>query len=76
MAIDTQTTTNYMNLSGSNVLVEVNDSGIDATHPDFSANHTVQVRVIGDSALSLVDTNGHGTHVAGIIAGDGTESLP
>ena len=74
VAIDTQTTTNYMNLSGSNVLVEVNDSGIDATHPDFSANHTVQVRVIGDSALSLVDTNGHGTHVAGIIAGDGTES--
>jgi subtilisin-like proprotein convertase family protein len=75
VAADTQVISNYLNLSGSNVLVEVNDSGIDATHPDFSADHTGQLRVIGDSALSLVDTNGHGTHVAGIIAGDGTESM-
>ncbi len=32
-------------------------------------------RVIGDAPQSLVDTNGHGTHVAGIIAGDGTKSI-
>ena len=76
VALDTQTQTNYLNLTGSNVLVEVNDSGIDMMHPDFSAGGTVMPpRVIGDSALSLVDTNGHGTHVAGIIAGDGTESI-
>ncbi len=74
VAADTQVISNYMNLSGSNVLVEVNDSGIDATHPDFSHNHSTPVRVFGDPA-NLVDSNGHGTHVAGIIAGDGTESM-
>jgi subtilisin-like proprotein convertase family protein len=72
VAADTQTPTNYFGLTGSNVVVEVNDSGIDATHPDFT---TGGIRVSGDSPQSLVDTNGHGTHVAGTIAGNGAESM-
>jgi alpha-tubulin suppressor-like RCC1 family protein/subtilisin-like proprotein convertase family protein len=72
---DTQVPTNYMGLSGLNVLVEMNDSGVDANHPDFEATTNGGVtRIIGDSALSLVDTNGHGTHVAGIIIGNGLKS--
>ena len=74
VAADTQVSSNYLGLTGKNVLVEVNDSGIDANHPDFGTGGGPPIRVFGDSALSLVDTNGHGTHVAGIIAGDGTES--
>lgn len=76
VAADSVTATNYLNLTGSNVLVEVNDTGIDALHPDLttSAQYGRAVGVIGDALQSLVDTNGHGTHVAGIIAGDGTES--
>jgi len=65
---DAHNYTNITELTGKNVMVEMNDSGVDATHPDLSS------RVIGDAIQSLTDTFGHGTHVAGIIAGDGTES--
>ena len=60
--------TNYLGLTGTNVLVNVNDSGVDATHPDLTP------RVLADSATALVDANGHGTQVAGIIASSGTSS--
>jgi subtilisin-like proprotein convertase family protein len=71
VAANTLVSSNYMYLTGKNVMVEVNDSGIDANHPDFTTGGN---RVFGDSPLSLVDTNGHGTHVAGTIAGNGFES--
>ena len=81
ISTDTVTATNYLGLSGLNVLVEVNDTGIDATHPDFGVTGSAEnpgsaspSRIIADSPLSIVDTNGHGTHVAGIIAGNGSES--
>jgi uncharacterized repeat protein (TIGR03803 family) len=70
VATNTLVSLNYMNLYGSNVVVDVNDSGIDAKHLDFTTGGN---RVFGDAPQSLVDTNGHGTHVAGIIAGNGTE---
>ena len=58
----------YLGLTGSNVTVAVIDSGVDATHPDLTN------RVLQGSVNANFDTDGHGTHVAGIIAGDGTQS--
>jgi subtilisin family serine protease/subtilisin-like proprotein convertase family protein len=68
VAADSVCRENYLGLTGTNVLVNVNDSGVDDSHADLTN------RVFSDHPVSLTDTNGHGTHVAGIIAGSGLES--
>jgi subtilisin-like proprotein convertase family protein len=68
VAANAVTPVNYLGLTGSNVLINVNDSGVDTNQPDLRG------RVWFDVPISGVDSNGHGTHVAGIIAGSGLES--
>ncbi|MDN4595292.1 S8 family peptidase [Polycladomyces subterraneus] len=53
--------------AGKGVRVGVIDTGIDLTHPDLRGNIKGGVNLIKPSA-SPQDDNGHGTHVAGIIA--------
>lgn len=55
------------------VLVGVVDSGIDASHPELSGIVESDVNGLSknfsiDGRSALTDPNGHGTHVAGIIA--------
>jgi len=53
--------------TGSNVVVAVIDSGIDAAHPDLSGQ--VLAVNVNRNTQSAADGYGHGTHVAGIING-------
>lgn len=63
-----------MPFDGRGELIGVADTGIDSGHPDFAAKRLTAVPLgrPGDSS----DPDGHGTHVAGTIAGDGTASRP
>jgi len=71
--------------TGKGVTVAVLDTGIDTEHPDFgdrivAASNWLKSPGQGDSGLwgsrdrSATDGNGHGTHIAGIVGGDGAAS--
>jgi len=53
--------------TGSGVNVAVVDTGVDRTHPDLVANLRGGANFVA-TVRSYNDDNGHGTHVAGIIA--------
>jgi serine protease AprX len=57
---------------GEDQLIGIADSGIDATHNDFN-NRISEIKDFGGLA-SGTDQNGHGTHVAGTVLGDGSGS--
>jgi serine protease AprX len=68
---------------GQDIVWAVMDSGIDATHPHFESHHNVDPNSAYHADFSgapapgqpLVDQYGHGTHVAGIIAGEQSPAL-
>ena len=69
VSADTLAATNYLNLSGSGVTLNLNDTGADGGHPDLIG------RLSSADPAWLVDLDGHGTHVAGTIIGNGTNSF-
>jgi len=79
---------NGLSVSGRNVTVAVLDTGIDGTHGDLSGRVAQNVKLAGTQSASVgfgypVNTEdlpntdqlyGHGTFVAGLIAGNGLQS--
>ncbi|MEM2098584.1 MAG: S8 family serine peptidase [Candidatus Bathyarchaeia archaeon] len=75
---------NTLNLQGDpNASTAIIDTGIDATHIDFApgyGNQDFSKKIIGwtdtaSGATAPVDDNGHGSHVAGIVSGNGFFSV-
>ncbi|WP_328383684.1 type VII secretion-associated serine protease mycosin [Micromonospora zamorensis] len=54
--------------TGRGVIVGVVDSGVDATHPDIRGQVLPGGRSYGAVGDGRADEDGHGTHIAGIIA--------
>jgi serine protease AprX len=79
---------NGMPLSGHNVTVAVLDTGVDGTHADLAGRVVRNVKLIDTQSVNAGFSNptsienlpstdqlyGHGTFVAGLIAGNGTRS--
>jgi serine protease AprX len=64
-------------VTGAGIGVAVVDSGIYGLHPDLQKRVVKNLKFVADITVEADDsdtTSGHGTHVAGTIAGDGTAS--
>ncbi|MEK6825449.1 MAG: S8 family serine peptidase [Nanoarchaeota archaeon] len=67
---------NNINITGVGETVCIIDTGVNFTHPDLlGKNKTCNINCFNQSCAedcNILDDNGHGTHVAGIVAANGT----
>ena len=63
-------TTAWQKSTGAGVTVAVLDTGVDATQPDLAGQVLPGFDAIAGNGTADTDPNGHGTHVAGVVAAD------
>ncbi len=61
----------FNGLTGKSVTVDITDTGVDGTHSAFNGRTQKYTSLI-DTQPAWSDPIGHGTHVAGIVLGDGS----
>ena len=64
-----------LGMDGTGINVSVIDTGIYATHPDISGRVIKWIDYINSSQILPYDDNGHGTHVAGTVGGNGAGGM-
>jgi subtilisin family serine protease len=67
---------NGLGLNGSGVKVSIVDTGVDGRHPDLAGRVVGEVDYSQSPTGEPTDIGGHGTHVAGIVGGDGAGVPP
>jgi len=75
-ALWNSTSAGGVKLDGTGTTIGIIDTGIDYTHPDLGGAKFPNTKVVGgydfaDGDSDPMDSQGHGTHVAGIAAADG-----
>lgn len=58
---------------GENITIAILDTGISSTHPEFDFQKIQRFNILGDAIAE--DTNGHGSHVAGILVAQGKKVI-
>ena len=65
---------NFSGVTGEGVTVAVIDTGVDLDHAEFQGRMTAGYDFVDNDTIAD-DGNGHGTHVAGTIAGDDNDGF-
>ena len=65
----------YTGFTGDGIGVAIFDSGVDPSHADLSGRIAVSKGFVESFSNDGIDDYGHGTHVAGLIAGTGDTSF-
>ncbi len=58
----------WSTITGLGIVVAIIDSGVDTGHPEFMGRLVAGNNFSGGNSADVMDRNGHGTHVAGVVA--------